>query len=402
MDFRLLTRLAHPDLLDLPWQEPLSGWDHDLLRDVERGIGRHVVRFVEIGGGYYALKELPKRLAEREYHLLGQVARAGLPGVEAVGLVPERRSKDGAELEPVVITRYLEYSLPFRLVLGRVSKATEATLVDSLSDLLVRLHQTGFYWGDCSLSNTLFRRDAGKLQAYIVDLETGERHERLSDGQRAHDLDIAEENLVGELLDLSGERGEEVEDIFELAAAVRQGYDRLWAELNHEETFGHEETHRLGERLRRLNELGFDADEVELTSAGGVYRLHFSGRTVPGHHRRRLLRLTGLDAQENQARRLLEDLDAFRASLPPEERSVSDAAVAGRWLSEVFEPAIAAIPEALQAKRAAAEIFHELLEHRWYLSEQAGQDVGLDEAVVSYVDDVLTSVPEERAVLVSR
>lgn len=363
MDFRLLTRLAHPELLELPWQKPLAEWDHDRLRDLERGIGRHVVRFVEIGGRYYALKELPLRHAEREYRLLQDIGKAGLPAVEAVGLVPERRAADSTELEPVVVTRYLEYSLPFRLVLGRISKATEATLVDSLSDLLVRLHLAGFYWGDWSLSNTLFRRDAGQLQAYVVDMETGERQERLSDGQRGHDLDIAEENLVGELLDLSMERGEEVEDVFALAGAVRQGYERLWGELNHEETFLPTETHKLGERLKRLNQLGFDADEVELAAADGVYRLRFSGRTVaPGHHRRRLLRLTGLEAQENQARRLLEDLDAFKAALRAEDET----------------PVSAAIPDELRAKRAAAELFHEILEHHWYLSEQAGAPIGLD------------------------
>lgn len=415
MDFRLLTRLADPELLELPWQEPLSEWEHERLRHFERGIGRHVVRFVEVGGGYYALKELPLHHATREYRLLRELGKAGLPAVEAVGLVPERRARDGTELEPLVITRYLEYSLPFRLVLGRVSKASEASLVSSLSELLVRLHLAGFYWGDCSLSNTLFRRDAGQLQAYVVDMETGERHERLSPGQREHDIDLAEENLAGELLDLALEGAEDAEgaegaegaedvdpveegvDVFALASAVRLGYEHLWSELNHEETFAAEETHRLGERLKRLNELGFDADEIEIESEDGVYRLRFSGRALSGHHRRRLLRLTGLDAQENQARRLLEDIDDFRVSL--NAPTLSDAAVAGRWLSEVFEPAIAAVPAELGAKRAAAEVFHELLEHRWYLSEQAGRDVGLDEAIVSYVDDVLKSVPEERAIL---
>lgn len=42
-------------------------------------------------------------------------------------------------------------------------------LLDAISGLLVQLHLAGTFWGDCSLSNTLFRRDAGALQAYLVD-----------------------------------------------------------------------------------------------------------------------------------------------------------------------------------------------------------------------------------------
>jgi hypothetical protein len=263
----------------------------------------------------------------------------------------------------------------------------------------VRLHLAGFFWGDCSLSNALFRRDAGELSAYLVDAETGELHERLSDGQRVHDLDIAEENIAGELHDLAAELDRDVvDDPFDFAATVRESYEQLWAELTDEEVFAPGEGHRLEERLRRLNELGFDVEEVELVSSGDKVQLLLHPKVVePGHHRRRLLRLTGLDAQENQARRLLNDLTRYKAWLERSGKApVSDADAAGRWLSDVFEPAIAAVPAELRGKRAAAEIFHELLEHRWFLSEQAGRDVGMDKAITSYVEQVLSQAPDER------
>jgi hypothetical protein len=269
----------------------------------------------------------------------------------------------------------------------------------ALAGLLVRLHLAGLFWGDCSLSNALFRRDAGTLSAYLVDVETGELHERLSDGQRVHDLDIAEENIVGELYDLAAELEREVvEDPFDFAATVRDSYEHLWEELTRDEVFAVQEGHRLEERLRRLNELGFDVEEVELVSEGGRVRLLLPTKVVePGHHRRRLLRLTGLDAQENQARRLLNDITRYRTWL---ERSgvkpVSDTAAAGRWLAEVFEPAIAAVPSELRGRRDAAELFHELLEHRWFLSEQAGKDVGMNRAISSYIEQVLRPAVDEK------
>ena len=70
-----------------------------------------------------------------------------------------------------------------------------------------------------------------------------------------------------------------------------------------------------------------------------------------------------------------------------------------RWLREVFEPTIAMIPAELRGKLEPAEMYHELLEHRWYLSEQQGEDVGLEEATRSYADTVLKGAPAERTLL---
>ena len=404
--FRLVARALDSGLLGLPWEHPLADWTCPNLVDLERGLGRHVVRFVEVGGSFYALKELPAPIAQREYRLLAHLGGTSVPAVEPIGVVQDRRvSGGGEELDEVLITRYLEYSLPFRTVLGRgVLAAPEAVLLDALAGLLVRLHLAGFFWGDCSPSNALFRRDAGALAAYLVDVETGELHERLSDGQRRHDLEIAHENLSYEFFDVASEFGwPEERDPIALAQRVLDSYERLWSELTEDEIFGLGETSRLERRLRQLNELGFEADELELVKTEHEYRLRLpSTRVEPGYHRRKLLRLTGLEAQENQARRLLGDVSAFRAALERVgEPPVSDAAAAGRWLSEVFEPTVAAIPRELRGKRAAAEVFHELLDHRWSMSERAGREVGMSEAVASYIDDVLRAAPDERTALMA-
>jgi hypothetical protein len=400
---QLIARTGHPDFLDLPWEEPLAEWESERLVEVVRGIHRHVVRFVEYDGAggpmLYALKELPAPLARREYVLLRRLAAAEMPVVEAVGVVTER----GDDLEAVLITRHLDYSLPFRTLFARGSVPDlRRRLLDAGAELLVRLHLGGFFWGDCSLSNTLFRRDAGALAAYLVDAETGELHPSLSDGQREHDLLIAEENVAGELADVEAELGREGELEPEATATeLIERYASLWDELTREESFGDDTRYRIDERLRRLNELGFDVEEMELVAGDDGYRLRLSPRVVePGHHRRRLHALTGLTAQENQARRLLNDLARFRAELDRKGgRPVPETVAVHRWLSEVFEPAVAAIPGELWGKRDAAEVFHEALEHRWFLSQEKGEDVGLMPAVEAYVDDVLRHAPDERAVL---
>jgi len=285
-------------------------------------------------------------------------------------------------------------------VLGSAAlRATDEKMRAALAELLVRLHLGGVFWGDCSLSNALFRRDAGALSAYLVDIETGELHDTLSTGQREHDVAIAEENIVGELADLEAELGRSVvADPVAFAEGVCRGYGELWEDLTREEVFATHDGQRLEERLRRLNELGFDVEEVELVSSGGEARLLLQPKVVEaGHHRRRLLRLTGLEAQEKQARRLLNDITRYKAWLQRTgDPAVSEQAAAARWLAEVFEPSIAAVPAELQGRRAAAELFHELLEHRWFLSERAGKDVGLVQTIPSYVETVLRRAPEER------
>jgi hypothetical protein len=395
---QLVPQSDQPDFLDLPWRTPLEEWESDRLVEVARGIGTHVVRFVQYGDRFYALKELPPPLADREYRLLRALAEEEAPAVKAVGVVHDR----GPDLRSVLITRYLEFSLPYRLAIIRLPDQVDR-LLDAFVQLLVRIHLVGFFWGDCSLSNALFRRDAGALAAYLVDTETSELHEELSDGQRLHDLERAEENVFAELLDVEAELGpDERRDPETISTEVRARYDRLWSELLGEEEFGPGEGGRVAERVQRLNKLGFDAEELELISTDAGYKMRVHPSVVePGHHRRRLLRLTGLEAQENQAKRLLEDIDAFRASLVEAgQKPVSDAAVAGRWLADVFEPTIAAVPPELWTKRQAAQLYHELLEHRWYLSEREGREVGMDEAVQSYINDVLRGLPDERALIV--
>ena len=398
-NFRLVARTGHPSFLDLPWDRPLEEWDSPRLVNVVRGISRHIVRFVEYDGALYALKELPERPARREWKLLRELENQGLPVVEAVGIVTKRP----ADLDAVLVTRHLEYSLPYRaLFSGAAIPDLRTHLLNGLAELLTRLHLRGFFWGDCSLSNTLFRRDAGALQAYLVDAETGERHPQLSDGQRTYDLDIAQTNIIGELLDIDAELGLPADlDPDEIADEIIKRYASLWHELTREETFGPDERYKLDERLRRLNSLGFDVEEIQLNATPQGYRLHLDPRVVePGHHRHRLLRLTGLDAQENQARRMLNDIARYREAMErAEKRPLSESVAASRWRDEVFEPTVAAVPESLWAKLPAAEVFHQVLEHRWFLSEKAGKDVGIDSAAESYVQSELPMLRPERIVL---
>jgi len=389
-----------PALLDLPWPLPLESWPADRLAALPRGISRHVVRFVRHEGAVLAVKEITEKVAQREYGLLRALYRMDLPVVEPVGVVTGRRDPFGDELESALITRHLQFSLPYRALFSQSLRADTATrLVDALAVLLVRLHLSGFYWGDVSLSNTLFRRDAGAFAAYLVDAETGELHETLSNGQREYDVELARLNIAGELMDLAaGGYFDGVLDPIDVSDVITRRYHSLWGELTGAERFGRGERWRVEARIRRLNDLGFDVGELQLTTDVDGTTIAIQPKVVDsGHHSRRLLRLTGLDVEENQARRLLNDLDAYRAS---EGRQADDEEiVAHDWLRTNFEPIVHMVPRDLSGKLEPAEMYHEVLEHRWYLSEQRGRDIGLKAAARSYLQGVLVHKPDEEAIL---
>jgi hypothetical protein len=397
-NYTITTLGAATELLDLPFDRPLAEWNDPRIVQVPRGISRHVVRFVRVQNQIFAIKEATERYVLREHHLLHELAEASVPVVSAFGTVIDRSDHKNHHLDGLLITKHLPYSLPYRsLFTERSLPDLRSRLLDALAQLFVRLHLTGFFWGDCSLSNTLFRRDAGSLAAYLVDAETGERHPQLSRGQRTHDLSIATENIAGELMDLqAGGYLSQEEDPVDTAQALQPRYDQLWAELTDDEVYPSGESYRIEERVRRLNSLGFDVSEIGIRTEDAGRKLRFETHIVePGHHQRRVYALTGLRVQENQARQILSDLARFRAKwIEGVEHDIPEDLSARRWLDEKFYGVLGMIPPKLRKKLPDAELFHEVAEHRWLMSEQLGHDVGRQAAVEDYVKNVLSKLPD--------
>jgi len=369
-------------LLSLPWEQQLADWDvtEVPIRDLPVGPSRHLVRFVEVDERLFALKELPRRIAHKEYRVLRELEQMGLPAVRAVGLV-EHTGVDAA----VLVTHYLARSWQYRRLLMRIppeQRKPRERLLDAMTGLLVDLHRNGVFWGDCSLGNTLFMRDGQVLQAYLVDAETSEVHERLSDGQRQHDLEILVDNVAGGLIDLAvrlEQPAEIFDELIEAAQSVRDRYERLWETLHRPETLGFDERMRVEAKIRALNELGFAVDEVALEPVdSGRNEVRLQVR-VASHsfHANQLQELTGLRVMEGQARILLNDLRAFQSHLERERAgSAPDALVGDRWLDDVFRPTVRRLQQVLGPDTDPVQAYCDLLEVRWLLSEKAGHDVG--------------------------
>jgi tRNA A-37 threonylcarbamoyl transferase component Bud32 len=389
-DISIRLRAASPGLIALPWLDPLAEWPPDAatFRELNVGPSRHLVRFVEADGVLYALKELPHRVAEKEYRVLRDLEVRELPAVRPVGLVDQ---PDGGN--SILVTEFLVHSWQFRRLFRRLPRELvkhRERLLDAIAGLLVDLHRAGVFWGDCSLANTLFKRDGQLLQAFLVDAETSEVHPVLSDGQRAHDLSILVENVSGDLVDVAlevGESGEHIDDDIAAAESIADRYKLLWDELTHEETFGRDERYKVEARVRRLNELGFAVDELALEPATAD-RLTLRLKVAVANrrfHAQELRRLTGLEVGEGQATILLNDLRAYRSRLARgrPEAAVNDVVAGFRWRTDVFEPGMAKAAAALGDVADPIQAYCDLLEVRWLLSEREGRDVGEEAALAA-------------------
>jgi hypothetical protein len=346
------------------------------------------VRFLEVDGTTFALKEEPLDVAHREFDVLRHLEEEGLPAVSAIGLAEARERSTG-----ILVTQYLGHSLQYRRLLMRVPLGPGGyrdRLLDAMAWLLVDLHRGGVYWGDCSLANTLFRRDGDRIQAYLVDAETSEVHRSLSDGQRRYDLEILVENVAFGLADLAAIQGweEGPDDAIAAADAVVERYEALWAELHDTPVLMPGDRQAVRNRMRRLNELGFTVDEITVKPTEGGSRLRLQlAVTTRRYHARELEKRTGLIALENQARLLLNDLAEYGAWLAwYEHREIEPDEVARRWLGEVYEPALARIAPVVDPDRDLVQAYCDLLEHKWLLSERAGRDVGMATAMDSYLE----------------
>lgn len=350
------------------------------------GIHRHPVVFVAYEEGVFVIKELPRATAEREYRVLRALEERTTRSAEPIGLAERGWLDPGSEQSAAVITRYVDHSFPYRnLVSGPGFGVRRNQLLDAVAGLLVELHLAGCFWGDCSLSNLLYRYDAEAIEAIMIDGETSRLRDRLSAGQRAEDLEIMKMNLAGEMADIAAMNEVEIDHAdLSLGDDVEKRYQSLWAELTEELVITRDESYRIRERIGRLNELGFSVDDVYLDPAehGNLVRMNVQvgGRTF---HSERLRHMAGIDASENQARVILSDLNYFLAKHRSTTASGKSVGVF-RWLTTSFQPIVARI--AATRDGDPVQGYCDFLHHRFRLAQKRNQDVDNEEALTDWIE----------------
>ena len=380
-------RPGHPDFLDLEWGAPIDSWQGGRTVELPTGLHRHPVRFVAYANRIYAVKELPVRLAHHEFDVLRTLRTKVTPIAESVGVVERRWLDPTVEASGAVITEYAEFTFTYReLIEGGGFGRRRAQMLDAFAGLLVELHLAGCFWGDCSLSNVLYRYDAGAIEAIMIDAETVELHDELSDGQRQHDIDIMITNVAGGMADIAASHGVELDHAdFALGEDIASRYTALWAELTDVTTIGPDERYRIRQRVDRLNELGFDVADVELVptddgTAAVRLRVTVAGRA---YHANRLRELTRIEASEQQARQVLADLRYHLAKLG-EDAPTSRSVAAIQWRVDIFEPLLARITSDIEEGRDPVQAFCDFLHHRYLLATSQGRDIANTESYDSW------------------
>jgi hypothetical protein len=390
---RFQIRADHPDFLDLPWGEPISTWDHPRLVSMPEGVHRHPIVFVVYGDTVYAIKELPRRFARVEFDVLLTLEEHTHRSAQAAGLVERVWLDQHSEQSAAVITTFVRHAFPYRdLIAGTGFGPRREQMVDALAGLLVELHLAGCYWGDCSLSNVLCRYDASTIEAIMIDAETSAIHRELSAGQRREDLEIMIENVAGEMGDIAASAGADIDgaDIW-LGTDIAERYGLLWAELNEELIISSDEGYKARQRVARLNELGFSVGSMELepTEGGGRVKL----RVEVGDrrfHSDRLRELTGINAGENQAQYILNDVNTYIPATDTSGLGKSLAAI--KWRLGSFEPCIAWIDQNWHGSDPV-QGFCDFLQFRRGMAASRGSDVANDEALTAWAGSGFPGFP---------
>lgn len=209
----------------LPWELPLGDWrDSSKVKhlNIRKGLSRHLVIFVEVDRFKLAIKETSARTACKEIAHFEEMQRRQIPTLLPIGTVI-RTEAPMFESTPFgvqkienrighTITLLAEKVLPDSLLYGRGFKTENRNKIwNAVARLFATLHLNGIYWGDASLANMLiqFRKERvpklGKItviKAYLSDAETVEIPGFLSDSLKEMDLEFFFESMDWVLEDL--------------------------------------------------------------------------------------------------------------------------------------------------------------------------------------------------------
>lgn len=192
-------------------------------------------------------------------------------------------------------------------------------------------------------------------------------------------MDLSSQNLLMDGIPLEDTSG-----------SIRLRYQNLWEQINSQIVINPNEKYRIHEQIQAINSLGYSIGEVivEPVDDGDKISFHVVV-TDRNFHRDQLLGLTGIAAEEMQARTMMNEILELKASLSNiQNRSTPVSIAAYSWLHEHYQPVIDKLQPFIDQSGDPAELYCQILEHKWYLSEAAQHDVGHHAAVEDYLQNI--------------
>jgi len=249
---------------------------------------------------------------------------------------------------------------------------------------MVELHEHGVYWGDPSLANVLMRIDGRSVLAIMADAETAELFPGpISEGLREQDLELFHESLIWQAEDLRIARGlPEEEELVDEKDFLYFRRRYRWLRREHAQLAAAPSfttLYQIQQLLEGLNRWGYSV----LGTTGKT--LHEYTTILPGWHARRIHELLNISVPRMYARRFYNMILGHQRLMSEQEgREVSLEESAKDWYTRYHLPTILLLRNHLTSGQDPLKAYFSIMDHKWKLSEKAGYEIPLDEAVVDW------------------
>lgn len=352
------------DLENLPWDIPLNEWDekHVKFLDIRKGISKHIVKFVRTKDYSFAIKQTNPISAYFESETFAKLLQRGIHTLIPAGYVFYKKNlfeinADEEESIAFIVTILETKSIPHSILFQwDFSEESRKTIYKATAELLASLHTNNIYWGDASLSNILIKfikvqDEKGKmsteLKAFLSDSETIQILKKITNDHIKKDLKHFYNSMESISKEFPKSKNEKTEN--SLLA------DKKYFEVEYKNYYS---------LLNKINEFE--------TQTGLDVQKHF-------------FRVTDQYSIDS----ILKQIEEHKWYLSEKNGSEIEMKAASKdWIEKIYKPIIKEFNKLkifdYFPNTNSVKLYTDIMAHKYYLSLEKGEDVGIYSAIRSY------------------
>jgi len=359
----------HQELKNLPWHLELDKWEKRGIKflDIRKGISRHPVKFIKNRYSSFAVKQTTEFMAKHEIANYEKLLSIGVHTLLPVGYVVSRKTPIPVQTKAgtsyvnddlaFVITVLEDKALPDSHLYKLNFKEKNLEIIwDAVAELLAALHFNNIYWGDASLANVLVRffkvkdekgRVKTELKAILADAETVEILPKISARMRAEELKFFFESMSW------------LNEDYKKAGYTRENFSTVRDKKYILQKYKHQ--------YSKLRKIALFEKETGIN-----VRKNF-------HHINDICGLQSIKKQVDEHKWYLSEKAGKEIDIKKATES---------WLNDIYYPIINEfekldIFEYFPFKNSVG-LYVDIMTHKYYLSREAGKDVGIEKAIKDY------------------
>ena len=351
------------DLQDLPWNVPLDQWNDKQIKflDIRKGKSKHIVRFTKTKDFSFAIKQTNPISAYFESETFAKLINKGIHTLIPAGYVFykknlfEKNSEDDGLA--FIITLLEAKSIPHSILFKwDFSDESRKTIYKAAAELLATLHHNNIFWGDASLSNILIKfikvkDEQGKsyteLKAFLSDSETITILKQINDDHMKKDKKCFYDSMTA--ISKEFPKDEENKIVFDLPA------DKKYFKQEYESHY---------------NLLQKSAEFENVTAL--EIKKHF-------------FKITDQYSIDS----ILKQIEEHKWYLSEKNSEEVEMKFAAKdWIEKIYDPIIKEFNKLkifdYFPNTNSVKLYTDIMAHKYYLSIEKGEDVGIYSAIRSY------------------